>query len=625
MRLFAAALAIIFAHAISPEPVRADDGDTDRDAWLDEVPNYAEALRGQWRSADIAPMVREMLADTAHYGRLRPAPARELALDDCIALALANNTELQIARLGPLGARAEIRRAQSVFDPAFTAAGSRAYSVRPAGSALQGAITSRNDNIDYSLGVGKLLTSGGQVSLAWTNNRLETNSAFLGLRPQYTSELLLSLNQPLLRDFGRRFATLQVRIARVAESGAVRQYEGALADLIGRVETAYWAVVGTAENVKAQEQGVLAARELLRQNEGKFAVGTVPRTAVLEAQAEVARREADLIQAQNAQSLAVDTLRAVINAPAEDAALLVNVVPSDEPTVEPLEIDLDASLALAIENRPEIAAARLELERQAMQLKLAENQLLPRLDAVGSVGTNGLSGKNNPSGLSVPGSDPNSVPGESPFAGPVSDSWRDLYDGRFYDYGVGLTLEIPLDNAAARADYQLSRVNLERARLDLRRLEENVTLEVKRAATNLETDLKSIQARRIARELAEENVRNQQARYDVGLATTKDLLDFQDQLTQARAAEIRALTQYLIDLAELRRVEGTLLEARNVDVDAPEPADTPWWAMFCRRRGGSPSSRARQRVILELLAQGELLDLAGRRVGNRVDEDDVVR
>jgi len=38
---------------------------------------------------------------------------------------------------------------------------------------------------------------------------------------------------------------------------------------------------------------------------------------------------------------------------------------------------------------------------------------------------------------------------------------------------------------------------------------------------------------RTARELAEENLRNQKARYDVGLATTKDLLDFQDRLTAA--------------------------------------------------------------------------------------------
>lgn len=581
MPLLAAVLALLATLSClsMPPAVRAQSAEPEA-ARLDDVPNYAEALTSQWRSADVGPLVREMLADTSHYGRLRPAEPRALALEDCIALAIANNTGLQIARLGPLGARAEIRRAQSIFDLGFTAEVGRDYSVRPAGSALAGAAVARQDNFDYSLGVGKLLTTGAQVSLAWANNRLESNNAFIGLRPQYTSDLVFSLNQPLLRNFGLRFTTLQVRIARIAESNARKQYESSLSELVKNVETAYWAVIGTAENVKAQEQGVLAARELLRQNEGKFSVGTVPRTAVLEAQADVARREADLIQAQNARELAIDTLRAVINAPSEDRDLLVNVLPSDVPTVESVAIDLEGSLAQALESRPELESARLAVEQSAMQLKLAENQLLPRLDLVGSVGTNGLSGDTNPGGFNLPGTDPNALPEENAFAGPVSDSWRMLYDGRYYGYTAGVALEIPLGNEAAKADYSLGRINLERARLELRRLQENVTLEVKRAATNLETDLKSIDARRIARELAEENVRNQQARYDVGLATTKDLLDFQDALTQSRAAEIRALTEYRIDLAELRRVEGTLLDKHEIVFEEPEPVGTPWWAKF---------------------------------------------
>jgi outer membrane protein len=75
-------------------------------------------------------------------------------------------------------------------------------------------------------------------------------------------------------------------------------------------------------------------------------------------------------------------------------------------------------------------------------------------------------------------------------------------------------------------------------------------------------------------------VRNQKARYDVGLATTKDLLDFQDKLTQARDAEVEALTRYNSDLAEMRRVEGTLLSARNVMVERVPLEGAPWWADF---------------------------------------------
>jgi outer membrane protein TolC len=92
--------------------------------------------------------------------------------------------------------------------------------------------------------------------------------------------------------------------------------------------------------------------------------------------------------------------------------------------------------------------------------------------------------------------------------------------------------------------------------------------------------LKAIEATRVARTLAEENVRNQRARYEVGLATTKDLLDYTEQLTRAQFAEAEALVRYNTDLAELRRVEGTLLQARNIVIE-PLKAERPsWWARF---------------------------------------------
>jgi outer membrane protein TolC len=135
-------------------------------------------------------------------------------------------------------------------------------------------------------------------------------------------------------------------------------------------------------------------------------------------------------------------------------------------------------------------------------------------------------------------------------------------------------------NATAKADYAQANIEFQRSRLALAQLQENITLEIKVAVSNLDTDLKSIEARRIARELAGENLRNQQARYDVGLATTKDLLDFQNLYTLSQLQEVQALTQYNSDLAELRRVEGTLLEARNVVVESETMVDRPWWAKF---------------------------------------------
>jgi outer membrane protein TolC len=283
----------------------------------------------------------------------------------------------------------------------------------------------------------------------------------------------------------------------------------------------------------------------------------------------VASREATLIRAINLRDNARDRLRAVINSRDSETGKLLMIEPSDKPDITPYPIDLRNSLQNALESRPELAAARLDVQGRGLERKVAQNQLLPRLNFIGDIGLKGVSGKDTGVTQVAPG-----------LEGSYDQALEFLPDGRFYDYLVGATIEIPLNNAEAKAGYALAKINFEQSKLSLKKLEEQITLEIKEAVSNLRTDLKSIDATRIARELAEENVRNQQARYDVGLATTKDLLDFQDQLTGARFREIEALTRYNTDLAVLRRVEGTLLSARNVLVEPIEAEDASWWARF---------------------------------------------
>jgi len=552
---------------------------------LDAVPNYAEMLAHQW-SDGVPQDVRDAEQSTDFYGRLLDTePTQATTLAECIALALQNNTDLQVQRLGPISASAQVRSARAIFDPVLFGDVLRDRLVTPSTSVLTGGGSAAlfNQHFDLDAGVRKTLVSGGQVSLSWQNQRLLTNPSILAtLVPQYTTTLGLSLNQPLLRDFGWRHALLLVDVAQNTEQEAYRQYEAAIATLVSQIERAYWGLVLAIQSVEVQEKGLALSNELLRQNEDKFKVGTLPQTAVLEAKVDVANREALLIQARNARDIARDTLRAAINFRRPEAAGLLMIDPHDAPTVVPYTIDFDRSLRTALEQRPELLAARLDVHGKGLLRKAAENQLLPKLNLVGGIGLNGLSGSDSHATLqlSPPPATPIPVPANPSLVGGYGHALDLLPDGRYYNYSAGATVEIPLDNAQAKAGYAQANINLEQSRLTLRKVEETVTLEVRTAVSNLESDLKSIEATRIARSLAEENLRNQKARYDVGLATTKDLLDYADRLTRAQFAEVQALTTYNTDLAEMRRVDGTLLSARNVLLERVSPEKSPWWASF---------------------------------------------
>src|SRR4029453_236285 len=103
-------------------------------------------------------------------------------------------------------------------------------------------------------------------------------------------------------------------------------------------------------------------------------------------------------------------------------------------------------------------------------------------------------------------------------------------------------LQVPLANAAARSDYTQSRITRSQAELNHRALLSQITFDARASVADVVPTRQRIDTSRVARELAEENLRNQEKRHDVGLATTKDLLAFQTRLTTARAAEAQTKT-----------------------------------------------------------------------------------
>jgi len=561
---------------VSGLPGRAAPSPTDVQL-LDDVPNYAEILKHQWTEGVPADVTGAEESTTA-YGRLLAGPQTLTSLPECIGLALANNTELQVQRFGPIAAGTQVRKARAIFDPAIFGTVSKDRLVSPATTFLTAGtgVSLYTQNFKADAGLRKTLLSGGQLSLLFSNTRYQANPSIANpLEPRYSTALGLSLNQPLLRNFGWRYSLLLVEVAQNTQQAAYHQYQAVVANIVAQVERAYWALVLAQQNVKVQEHGLALANEFLRQNEGKFAVGALAQTAVLEAKVNVAEREALLIQARNGVDVARDNLRALINAPGPNEPALLMIEPQDNPVVEPYAIDLERSLGAALTERPELQAARLDVHGKGLQRKVAENQLLPKLDFVGAVGVNGLSG--HESNVTFDG---NPVPVNNTVKGGYGTALDLLPDGRFYNYAAGATVEIPLGNASAKADYAAANIGLSQSRLNLQKLQEQVTLEIKNAVSNLQSDLKSIEATRIARQLAEENLRNQKARYDVGLATTKDLLDYGNRLTLTQFAEVQALTRYNTDLAEMRRADGTLLNARSVYVERVSPEAAPWWARF---------------------------------------------
>jgi len=154
-----------------------------------------------------------------------------------------------------------VRSARSVFDPTLFSEIGKDRAVVPSDSRFySGSAVEQNFNAD--LGARKVLLTGGQAELRWSNRRYRSSmsSYIQALNPDYVTGLTLSLSQPLLRDFGLRYATILVRVAETLELQAIRGYEAKVAQLLKNVEEAYWGLVQALQYVSVQEQALASGK-----------------------------------------------------------------------------------------------------------------------------------------------------------------------------------------------------------------------------------------------------------------------------------------------------------------------------------------------------------------------------
>ena len=508
---------------------------------------------------------------------LRNAPA-QLTLRDAVLTAVQNNPEVIAESLSPLAQETGILEAQAQFDPIFGAEAGFGRNATPISNVLN---AGSEDSLRVSttqglwdVGVTKLLRSGAALSLDWDNFR-STNDAQLGLlgtpfqlfNPEFVPSLAATVSQPLLRGFGLFFTSLRIRVAETATDASIERYRAAVANFIRRLVAGYWAVVGLEKRLEVLEDSLELAEKTVRDNQIRVDVGVLPPVAVLESRAEAARRKEEVIAATNELDQARLLLRQQVYLPGDGPFVPRAVHPIDRPTSDPFEIRVEQALEIALEKRPEILAARLDIQGRELNTALQENGVLPRFDVFGTIGVNGLAGVNDTPELEY-------------FEGDYKDALNKMVDGRFYGYQAGVRIEVPIGNAAARARATRARIEEQQSFTRYRQIVADVSTEVGRAVTELLADQERIVTTRLTQELSQENLRNQTKRYEVGMVTTTDLLKFQNDLAAAEVAYIQALIEYNISRAELDRAQGTLLSRFNVIIEGRDETETPWWAAF---------------------------------------------
>ncbi|MGD2245937.1 MAG: TolC family protein [Candidatus Aminicenantes bacterium] len=482
-----------------------------------------------------------------------------LTLEECVIRTLKDNLNVAVEVINPDLADASVTKAKETFMPRLDIGFGNERIANPSSWWLEQADTVINKDMNYSATLVQPIPTGGNFSLSLNNNRYETNSGFQVINPRYGSTLRFGLTQPLLKNFGFKVSRKEIIVAQNNLDISIRQFEKTLLDTIYRVQEAYWNLVYAIDDYNVKQQSLQLAQDLLAKNKKEVEVGKLAEIEILNAEAVVASREADILQAEALIRRSEDVLKDLLNLTAEGEMSPEKIVPLDKPSFIQKEISLEEALREALEKNPDLEMLKKTLETNELNLDVAKNQLLPGLDLEFSYWSPGLSGTEivfdplNPFGPPIGTIDH-----------PASDALKDAFGFKYNNWSVGLTLSLPLSSFTTKADYVRAKMEIEKSQLELINQEKQVYLEVKNAVRDVETNYKRVQAYRLARELAEKRLEAEVKKLDVGLTTNYFVLQYQEELSRERSLELKSLVDYNLALARLEKAMGTSLEKRNI-------------------------------------------------------------
>jgi len=484
-----------------------------------------------------------------------------LSLNDCIRLALSNNTDIRLDHSQIEFAQNNLHRSHGRFDPLVTSGFSDNRAKSPAITQVQGAAILDTLSQTTTLGYAQTFQTGTNFQTSFNASKLSTNDSLSLVNPSIATDLQFAVTQPLLRNFGLFPNRAPILIARRNLNQARSVFQGEVNDIILQTVGNYWNVVLARESLTVQRKSLEEAQKSYDHDKKALGLGALPPLDIYRSESQVASRRVGVIQAEYALKQAEDQFRQVIGADLDPAMRVLDLELTDQP--EPLgalpSTDIATTLARALVNRPELEATRQQLAADELNIRLAHNSLKPDLELSGFYSGNGVAG--NQFNTAAP---------------PVLVSRTGLGDGlsqsfhfTYPAYGASLSLTLPIKNHSAEANLADASVSRRRDQYQQRRNTQNITLEVTNAVHALEQTKLSMEASKVALDLAQQSLHADERKYELGAETVFFVLDAQTQLAQAALNLIQAQVNFQIAVAQVDHSTGDLMEHHHVEILEP--------------------------------------------------------
>ncbi len=523
------------------------------------LPSMAQAQEQKSPPQAVTPAAELPLSPTEEAEK--NGTALHISLKDLTRIALQNNLDIAISDTNEQLYKQRVLQAYGPYDPALSITAGYQSTRRPntnlTNQSTQGTFNETSQlawNFQYT----KNLPTGGGILAYYNSSRNVTNQLYALFGTQYSTGLNLQFTQPLYRN--RQIDQIRgtIKLANLDTRINDSQFRQMVTSTIATIQTMYWDLVGAIRDFEIRRDSVKLAQISLENNIKKVEIGVQPRISITEARAEVANRMVNLIAGRKTIMVAENNLRAVIS-PDRNAEIWQKlIVPTESPEFQEYKIDLQQAIQTALRNRPELEQFSLQLEENGINDRLINNGKKWQVDLVASFGTTGDAGSLNPL------VDSSTV--DRRLVGSLGLANQKLFSGGFTNWFAGVNVQIPLRNRSL--DAQAAQVQIQRQQIDLNRTntEQRITVQVRNAIEDLETNKQRVETARAALQLSQEQLDGETMRFTSGMSQNFLVLQRQQDLANAKNVELQALIAYKESVIGLQQAMYTLLESNGLEI-----------------------------------------------------------
>jgi len=475
---------------------------------------------------------------------------RELRLEEAVSLALEKNLDIQVAKLEPQSVDFVVAGFRNQFQPVLgSTVGQRDLFQLPTrtingGTRVNQATTTYNASLTQE--VSKF---GGNYSLSWSNQRVASSDALATRNPLYTTGLVASYVQPVLRGFKIDNLRQQLEINLINREISEESARATVTQTLANVRNAYWDLVFTQSAVDVAVRATELADKLVEDNQARVEVGTLAPLDIVQAQAEAATRRQNLAAAEAAAQTAELALKRFLVSGTDDPMWRQTIRPVDLPSLAPPPTDVEGAVRRALSERTDIINARKGLDSSDINIKYFKDLSMPALDVTASYGAQGLGGPE----LVRAGSGIDSQTTGQIIPGNYAQALGLLRQMDYPNWNFNVTMSYPLFGSQATAQHARARLQRNQSMTRIRALEVQIAAEVANAALTVQSNLKRVEAATAARELAQKRLEAEQSKFDVGMTTNFFVVQAQRDLRDAANTELRALADYRKSLVNFER------------------------------------------------------------------------